>query len=656
MANYPLTQSGAEVQALLNKVQTPDTTPTAGSQNLITSGGVKAALDQKAAKSDVDAIEGKIPASASSSNKMTTQADIADFITRAVNDLVNYYTKSETYSQTEVNNLIGALHQFHFEIYATLPATGDGSVLYLIGPTGTGSDKYEEYVWANNTWTKIGDTTIDLSGYVTTEALNTALADYTTTEALAELLANKANMSDLEDGTVVPKLAGNLESWASRDEQNVESQMTGYAQTTGGDESINAESGATLLSIAATGDFSAQKLIISGFNQLRLQSNNGPALAIGTGFYFAVPMLVATNASIGTGNENNGILFTGRNHENLRPTVYFKPFSSGVPTSVTDGTPATYTDKGGRRHYTTPGPGWLIVSGITWADTCAHVGWSKEYDTFVSPTDANDAGTIIDLTPLGTMRTVGNGVSMVQDRADRISDTQMALKTNVALVTTQSLSWANTADEVGEGAVQTYTHSATISAMLSGSVADILLNGASAYQSLLVDGQTVSFSDTNATVASGGSVKYALASPTSANKNVPTKITKLHDWGIDSLVGASGSAIITSQYAQGIPDALVQLLAKIDNATVPVISEALSYLYYEIRGMRAYLASMGDFNARTVDVKENIYRMGQKVFDLSNGAPQEPTKTVGLFRYDTTNNALYVSYKVSLDYTGWRMV
>lgn len=604
MANYPLTQSGAEVQALLNKVQTPDSAPTTGSTNLVSSGGTKAALDQK-----VDKVSGK---------GLSTN-DYTDAEKQKLNGIA---------SGAQVNVIEGV------QVNGTdLPVSG--KKVNVTVPTKT-SD-------INND-----------SGFITKDVND--LTNYKNNEALDELLGQKASKSDLEDGTVVPKLAGNLESWASRDEQNVESQMTGYAQTTGGDESINAESGATLLSIAATGDFSAQKLIISGFNQLRLQSNNGPALAIGTGFYFAVPMLVATNASIGTGNENNGILFTGSNHENLRPTVYFKPFSSGVPTSVTDGTPATYTDKGGRRHYTTPGPGWLIVSGITWADTCAHVGWSKEYDTFVSPTDANDAGTIIDLTPLGTMRTVGNGVSMVQDRADRISDTQMTLKTNVALVTTQSLSWTNTADEVGEGAVQTYTHSAPISAMLSGSVADILLNGASAYQSLLVDGQTVSFSDTNATVASGGSVKYALASPTSANKNVPTKITKLHDWGIDSLVGASGSAIITSQYAQGIPDALVQLLAKIDNATVPVISEALAYLYYEIRGMRAYLASMGDFIARTVDVTENIYRMGQKVFDLSNGAPQEPTKTVGLFRYDTTNNALYVSYKVSLDYTGWRIV
>lgn len=124
--------------------------------------------------------------------------DVSQFITKSVNDLTNYYLKSETYTQTEVNALIGAIQQFHYEIYATLPQTGQGNVLYLIGPTGSGTDKYEEYVYANNAFVKIGDTSIDLSGYVTTSALNTALADYTTTANLTTLLAGKQDtISDL---------------------------------------------------------------------------------------------------------------------------------------------------------------------------------------------------------------------------------------------------------------------------------------------------------------------------------------------------------------------------------------------------------------------------------------------------------------------------
>ena len=119
--------------------------------------------------------------------------DVSNFITRNVDDLVNYYLMSETYTKAEVQGLIAAIKQFHYEIYPSTSAVTNpqGNVLYLIGPTGTGDDKYEEYVYANNTWVKIGDTSIDLSGYVTTQALNAALANYTTTANLNTLLAAK---------------------------------------------------------------------------------------------------------------------------------------------------------------------------------------------------------------------------------------------------------------------------------------------------------------------------------------------------------------------------------------------------------------------------------------------------------------------------------
>lgn len=127
--------------------------------------------------------------------------DVSNFITNSVNDLANYYLKSDTYTKTEVADLIGAINQFHYEIAASTSAvdTPASNVLYLIGPTGSGSDKYEEYVYASD-WVKIGDTSIDLSGYVTTTALNTALADYTTTADLTTLLAGKQNtINDLSD-------------------------------------------------------------------------------------------------------------------------------------------------------------------------------------------------------------------------------------------------------------------------------------------------------------------------------------------------------------------------------------------------------------------------------------------------------------------------
>lgn len=135
----------------------------------------------------------------------------AGYITTAVNNLLNYYLKAEVYTKSEVENLIGALQNFHFEIYTNTSdvSSPTSNVLYLIGPTGSGSDKYEEYVYDSTKqepWIKIGDTSIDLSDYYTkgqtnnaiTQALNTALASYTTTQALTQLLAGKQDVIDAQ--------------------------------------------------------------------------------------------------------------------------------------------------------------------------------------------------------------------------------------------------------------------------------------------------------------------------------------------------------------------------------------------------------------------------------------------------------------------------
>ena len=194
----------------------------------------------------------------------------------------------------------------------------------------------------------------------------------------------------IEDGTVPAKLAENLESWEG-EAMSRDYVQTSYVETTGGDISIDSSLPANLKSVVPTTDFFASQLISTGFNLLRR------ATAVGNGWYFEVPHLVATQQSIGTALQNNGVLFTNSNHANLTPTVYFKALSAGVPTSVTDGVAATYTDKNGRRHYTTSGAGYLIVSGIDRASVCAHIGWSRRYDDYISVADAADAGAVVDM-------------------------------------------------------------------------------------------------------------------------------------------------------------------------------------------------------------------------------------------------------------------
>lgn len=120
-------------------------------------------------------------------------------MTNAVNDLVNYYLKSETYSKVEVNTLLENIRNSSFEIVDSLPVSDiKTNVIYLV-PKGSGRTGYYEWVYININgtyqWEEIGDTDIDLSGYVTTEALNTALTNYVTSSTFNALVTR---VSDVE--------------------------------------------------------------------------------------------------------------------------------------------------------------------------------------------------------------------------------------------------------------------------------------------------------------------------------------------------------------------------------------------------------------------------------------------------------------------------
>jgi len=66
-------------------------------------------------------------------------------------DLANYYTKTETYTKTEVDNLISSF--WNFEVVASLPSvsTASENTIYLLGPIWTGADKYEEWIVTEET-------------------------------------------------------------------------------------------------------------------------------------------------------------------------------------------------------------------------------------------------------------------------------------------------------------------------------------------------------------------------------------------------------------------------------------------------------------------------------------------------------------------------
>lgn len=82
------------------------------------------------------------------------------------NELTNgagYQTASDV--ESAINDAIGDITGFEFQIVEELPGTGEKGVIYLISNSGTGQNIYDEYIWTGTAFEKIGTTDVDLSNY-----------------------------------------------------------------------------------------------------------------------------------------------------------------------------------------------------------------------------------------------------------------------------------------------------------------------------------------------------------------------------------------------------------------------------------------------------------------------------------------------------------
>ena len=97
-----------------------------------------------------------------------------------------YYTKIEVDNKEELlQAALDSLIGFTATIVDSLPSTGEEGIMYLtLSEGGVEQDIYNEYIWVNNKFEKIGNTSVevDLSGYATVSFVNSALTDYVTQE------------------------------------------------------------------------------------------------------------------------------------------------------------------------------------------------------------------------------------------------------------------------------------------------------------------------------------------------------------------------------------------------------------------------------------------------------------------------------------------
>lgn len=113
----------------------------------------------------------------------------AGYITKNVSDLVYYYDK------TEVDNMISTIPKFDIKVVDALPTEDiSPTTIYLLMVAG--EDHFEEYIYVDDEWDKLGDGNIDLSDYATYEYVDAELAEKVDVADLATV-ALSGRYSDL---------------------------------------------------------------------------------------------------------------------------------------------------------------------------------------------------------------------------------------------------------------------------------------------------------------------------------------------------------------------------------------------------------------------------------------------------------------------------
>lgn len=90
--------------------------------------------------------------------RVKAKADASSVPTKT-SDLTNDSDfQTGTQVSSAISTAIAGVTEFDYQVVQTLPASGVKGTIYLVANSGSGQDVYDEYVWVNNAWEKLGAT------------------------------------------------------------------------------------------------------------------------------------------------------------------------------------------------------------------------------------------------------------------------------------------------------------------------------------------------------------------------------------------------------------------------------------------------------------------------------------------------------------------
>lgn len=126
-----------------------------------------------------------------------------------------YQTASDV--SAAIASAIGGITELEYLVVSTLPASGAKGVVYLVPHQHGTRDIYDEYIWVNNAFEKIGSTDVDLSQYL----LKTDISAWA--KASTKPTYTASEVGALPDTTQIPTKVSDL--------TNDSGFITGYTET-----------------------------------------------------------------------------------------------------------------------------------------------------------------------------------------------------------------------------------------------------------------------------------------------------------------------------------------------------------------------------------------------------------------------------------------
>ena len=133
---------------------------------------------------------------------------------KAVNVDLTAYAKSADVTK-EIASAVSGVTQIDYSVVEALPSTGKKGVIYLVANSGSGNNIYDEYIYINSKFEKLGSREMDLSSYAKKTDIPTKVSSLTNdsgyqtaTQVTSAINAKLVVMTDTELNTMWTEVFG----------------------------------------------------------------------------------------------------------------------------------------------------------------------------------------------------------------------------------------------------------------------------------------------------------------------------------------------------------------------------------------------------------------------------------------------------------------